>query len=209
MHGGRVGQMKLRAVTQHETDRVPMLNAECGQSGGDLPYPIGVLAPGQDHGVAGRADGHRVRLEGCGLLKGLWQRGYQCPAWVPNHRWIAIGHFLSAPSTTRLTGVASRFRIPTGESPVASVITESFAFLAPGVGSFVLIAGAPGARPLGVLDADDESGSDQRLQYLLAVCCTAGFEGKPHLDFIQRQFACGTDMHHVKNAGAGRADHGE
>ena len=61
VHDGGVRQVELGTVAQHETDRVAAFDTKRRQPGGNLSHAIGVLAPGDDHFVADRPDGHRVR----------------------------------------------------------------------------------------------------------------------------------------------------
>jgi hypothetical protein len=75
VHRRQVHEVELRPVGQHQAEGVPALYPQARQPGGDVPDALGVLAPGDRHGVALRAESDLVGALGGRDLKGLAEGG--------------------------------------------------------------------------------------------------------------------------------------
>ena len=75
MHGGRVDDVELGPIRDHDPDGVAVLQPEPGESGGELAYSVGELRPGDGVLVLFGPDGDPVRKLGSRHLEGPAHRG--------------------------------------------------------------------------------------------------------------------------------------
>jgi hypothetical protein len=75
VHGGRVEEVELRAVGEHDRERMPAPEPERGEPGGHRLHLVGVLAPRHRERVLLEAQRAAVRVRCGGDLEGLGEGG--------------------------------------------------------------------------------------------------------------------------------------